>query len=114
MIQAVTVFALLAAPAIGIAVLVYLLVRSLLDFRRAKSGRVYIALKALASLAVWLFASWGMLFMLFVTAYTASGNGSYVEEERLDAVSLLLLDLLYALIGFGLALWVRHIPDNGP
>jgi hypothetical protein len=114
MIQAVTVFALLAAPAIGIAVLVYLLVRSLLDFRRAKSGRVYIALKALASLAAWFFASWGMLFMFFVTAYTAGAHGSHVEENRVDAVTLLFLDLLYALIGCGLGLWVRHKSDNEP
>ena len=113
MLQAVTVFAILAAPLIGIAVLVYVLVRSLLDFMRAKSGYVYIAIKALASLAVWSLASWGWFFMFYVTAYTASGNGSSADEERLDAVTLLFLDLFYALIGCGLALWVRHKSGKG-
>jgi hypothetical protein len=114
MIQAATVFALLAAPAIGLVVLVYLLVRALLDFKRANSRRVSIALKALASLAVWFFASWGMFFMFFVTAYTAGGHGSQVEEARVDAMMLLFLDLLYAVVGCGLALWVRHKSEYGP
>ena len=112
MIQAVTAFALLAAPVIGIAVLVYLLIRSLLDFRRANRGRVYIALKALASLAAWFFASCGWLYMFFAMAFW---TGPFVELEggTGEAVSLLFLDLLYALIGCGLALWVRHKSDNG-
>ena len=114
MIQAVTVFAVLAALVIGIAVLVYLLVRSLLDFSGAKSGRVYIALKALASLAAWFLVSWGWFFMFYVTAYTAAGDGSAADENRLDAVMLLVLDLFYALIGCGLVLWVRHKSGERP
>jgi hypothetical protein len=112
-IQAVTVFAVIAALVIGIAVLVYLLVRSLLDFSGARSGRVYIAFKALASLAAWFLASWGWFFMFYVTAYTAAGDGSSADENRLDAVTLLFLDLFYALIGCGLALWVRHKSGKG-
>ena len=113
MIQAVTVFAVIAALVIGIAVLVYLLVHSVLDFSGAKSGRVYIAFKALASLAAWFLASWGWFFMFYVTAYTAAGDGSSADENSLDAVSLLFLDLFYALIGCGLALWVRHKSSKG-
>ena len=55
-----------------------------------------------------------MLYMMFVTAYTAGADGSHVEEARVDAVSLLFLDLLYAVIGCSLALWVRHKSDKGP
>ena len=107
LIQAVTSFemALFAAPAIAIAVLVYIAVRSFLDYRSAKKGRSYIAVKALASLAVWFIASCGWLYMFFVMAYR---SGPFVMEgETGEAVSLLFLDLLYAVIGCGLALWVR-------
>jgi hypothetical protein len=114
MIRALTVFSVLVAPVIGIAVLMYILVRSSIDFSGAKSGRVYIAFKALASLAAWLLASWGWFLIFYVTAYNAAGNGSAADEERLDTISLLFLDLLYALIGYGLALWVRHKSGKGP
>ena len=112
--QGVTAFAILAAPVIGVAVLVYVLVRSLLDFMRAQSGYVYIALRALASLAAWFLASWGWFFMFYVTAYTAAGNGSSADENWLDAVTLLFLDLFYALIGGGLAVWVARTSGKGP
>jgi hypothetical protein len=107
MIQVVTTLALFAAPAIGIAVLVYIPVRSFLDYRSAKSGRAYIALKALASLAAWFIASCGWLYMFFVMAYW---SGPFVDTEggTGEAASLLFLDLLYAVIGCGLALWVRN------
>ena len=114
MMQAVTALAILAAPVISIAVLVYLLVRALIDFRTAESGHVYIAIKALASLAAWVLASGGWFFMFYFTAYTAAGNGSSADEEMLDAVTLLVLDLFYVLIGCGLALWVRHKSGKGP
>jgi hypothetical protein len=78
MIQAVTVFAILAAPAIGIAVLLYVTIRSLLDFSRAKSERVYIALKALASLAAWVLASCSWLYIFFLMAYR---TGPFVDIE---------------------------------
>jgi hypothetical protein len=107
MIHAVTALALFAAPVIGTAVLVYILVRSLVHFRHADSGRTYVVLKALASLAVWFLASWGWLFMFFAIAFRA-GPLSNMEEETGDAVSILILDLLYALIGLVLALWVHH------
>ena len=112
MIQAVTALALFAAAAIGIAVLVYLPVRSFLDYRSARSGRAYIALKALASLAVWFIASCGWLYLFFVMAYW---TGPIVEMEggMGEAASLLFLDLLYAVIGCGLALWVRHKSYSG-
>lgn len=93
--------------------LVYGIVRSFLNFRRAQTRRVYITVRALVSLAVWFLASWSWFFMFWVTAYTAAGNGSAADEERLDALTLLLLDLVYVLIGGGLALWVRHKSDKG-
>jgi hypothetical protein len=42
----------------------------------AKSGRVYIAFKALMALTAWFFVSWGWFFTFYVTAYTAAGDGS--------------------------------------
>jgi hypothetical protein len=113
MIQAVTALELFAAAAIGIAVLMYIPVRSFLDYRSAKSGRAYIALKALASLAAWFIASCGWLYMFFVMVYW-TGPFVDMEGETGEAVSLLFLDLLYAVIGCGLALWVRHKSYNGP
>ena len=111
MVHAVTIFAVVAAPAIGVAVLVYVLVRSLFNYRRSQSGRVYIAIKGVASFAAWLLASCGWLYMFFVMAYW-SGPFVDVEGETGEAVSLLILDLLYAVIGSGLALWVRHQPEQ--
>lgn len=107
MIQAVIALTLFAAAAIGMTVLVYIPVRSLLDYSSAKSGRVYIAFKGLASLAAWFLASCGWLYMFFVMAYW-TGPLVNIEGETGEAASLLFLDLLYALIGCGLALWVRH------
>jgi len=105
MIQALTAFALVAAAAIGIAVLVYIPVRAFLYWSGAKSGRAYIAIKALASLAAWFIVSCGWIYMFFVMAYW---TGPFVEGETGEAASLLILDLIYAVIGSGLALWVRQ------
>jgi hypothetical protein len=112
MIQGVTALTLFAAAAIGMAVLVYIPVRSFLSYRSAKSGRAYIALKALASLAAWFIASCGWLYMFFVMAYW-TGPFVNIEGETGEAASLLFLDLLYAVIGCGLALWVRHKSYSG-
>jgi hypothetical protein len=109
----VTALTLFAAAAIGIVGLVYITVRSFLHYRNAKSGRAYIVFKALASLAVWFIAACGWLYMFFVMAYS-TGPFVDLEGEMGEAASLLFLDLLYAAIGCGLALWVRHKSHNGP
>jgi hypothetical protein len=113
MLQAVTTFALIAAPIICTSVLVYILVRSLFDFMSATSGRANIALKGATSTVAWLSISFGLFVMFYFVAYTAAGNGSSADEGRLDAVTLLFLDLIYALIGSGLALWVRNKSGKG-
>src|SRR6185295_9112253 len=106
MIQALMALAIIAAAAIALAVLVYIPVRSFLDCSSATRGRVYIVVKALVSLAVWFIASCGWVYMFFVMAYW---TGPFVDlEEMGEPASLLLLDLVYAVIGCGLALWVRH------
>lgn len=116
MLQTISTLALFAAPLTGLAVLVYILARSILDFRYAKhkKGRGYIVLKAFASLAAWFLASWGMFFMLFITFYTSAHVEDRGAAERSVAASLIVLSLIYALIGCGLTFWVRHRADNEP
>ena len=46
--------------------------------------------------------------MFIVGAYTAAGKGSSADEARWDTMTLMLVDVVYALIGGGLAFWVRH------
>jgi hypothetical protein len=113
MLRAIGTFALFIAPIIGLAVPLYVLVRSIRNFKLAKTRRVYIGLKALAALIAWFLASWGMFFMLFITFYTAR-NPDRAANERGVALALIFLDVLYALIGCGLALWVQHTTDNEP
>jgi hypothetical protein len=108
----VTAIAILLAPVIGISVPVYILVRFLLDVGRAEPGRAYITFKAVASLAAWLIASCGWLYMFFVMAYW-SGPFVGMESEYGEAASILILDLFYVVIGCALALWVRHLSDKG-
>ena len=116
MLRAITTLALLAAPLVGVAVSVYILVRSVIDFRHAKNkkGRGYIVLKSLTSLAAWFLASWGMFFMLFITFYTSAHVEDREVAERSVAASLIVFSLVYALIGCGLAFWVQHQADNEP
>ena len=113
MLRAIGTLALFVAPIIGLAVPLYVLVRSIRNFRLAKKGRVYIGLKALAALTAWFLASWGMFFMLFISFYTAR-NLNHAANERGVALALVVLDVVYALIGCSLALWVQHKPDNEP
>jgi hypothetical protein len=113
MLRAISTFALFTAPIIGLAVPLYVLVRSIRDFRPAKKGRVYIVLKALAALFAWFLASWGMFFMLFITFYTAR-NPDHEANEKHVALLLIFLSIVYALIGCGIAFWVEHKSDNEP
>ncbi len=113
MLRVISTIALFIAPAIGLAVPFYVLVRSIRNFKFAKTRRVYIGLKALAALIAWFLASWGMFFMLFITFYTAR-NPDRAANERGVTLALIVLDIVYALIGCGLALWVQYTTDNEP
>ena len=113
MLRAISNFALFAIPAIGVAVPVYVLIRSSLNLRRAKKSRGHIILKALGSLAAWVFVSFLMFNALFFTFYTARD----VDREantRVVALRLIIFCVVYALLGFGLAIWSRHHADNEP
>ncbi|MGI8565923.1 MAG: hypothetical protein ACR2LZ_05500 [Pyrinomonadaceae bacterium] len=113
MLRAVSTFALFAIPVIGVAVPVYVLVRSSINFRRTKKGGGYIIIKAFGSLAAWAFASFLMLNALFFTFYMARD----VDREanaRAVALRLIIFCVVYALVGFGLALWSQHSADNEP
>ena len=114
MLRIITSALLLAAPAIGVAAPLYVIVRSILNYRQAEGGRGNIALKALASLAAWFLASWGMFFMLFVTVFSSAHVPDRGAAERGLPVSLLILDLIYAAGGCGLVSWVRHKADHQP
>ncbi|HEX6623818.1 MAG TPA: hypothetical protein VF064_08905 [Pyrinomonadaceae bacterium] len=99
---------LLIVPVICVAVAVSILVFAFIGFARATEGRGYVVFKALASLVAWFFASWGMFFMVFVVIYSGVLAEDRADGGSLTEVSLLGLDLLYALVGCGLILWVRH------
>ena len=111
MLRAISTFALFAIPVMGVAVPVYALVRSFLNFRRAEKGHGYIALTALGSLAAWVVASFIMFNLLFFTFYTARD----VDREasaRAVALRLVIFCVVYALVGCGLAFWSQHRADN--
>lgn len=113
MLQGISTFALFAIPIIGVAVPIYVLVRSALNFRRAKKGRGYIILKAFGSLAAWVIASYIMFNVLFFTFYTARD----VDREanaRAVALSLVIFCIVYALVGCGLAFWSQQRVGNEP
>ena len=107
-----SVIPLFIAPFICAAVAVSILVFAFINFARTKKGRGFVVFKALASLVAWFLASWGMFFMVFVVIYTGALAEDRADGGNLTEVSLLGLDLLYALVGCGLALWVRHRGDE--
>ena len=107
-----SVIPLFIAPVICAAVAVVILVFAFINFARATKGRGFVVFKALASLAAWFLASWGMFFMVFVVIYTGAHAEDRADGGNLTEVSLLGLNLLYALVGCGLALWVRHRRDD--
>ena len=100
------------APVICVAVAVVILVFAVINFARTKEGRGYVVFKALASLVAWFFASWGVFFMVFLVIYSGAHAEDRADGGSLTGVSLIVLDLLYALAGCGLALWVRHRRDD--
>ena len=114
MIQVVDLSALplLVAPVVCAAVAVVILVFAFVNFARTRRGRGYVVFKALASLAAWFLASWGMFFMVFFVIYSGAHAGDRADGGNMTAVSLLVLDLLYASVGCLLALWVRHRRDE--
>ena len=107
-----SVIPLFIAPVICAAVAVVILVFAFINFARATKGRGFVVFKALASLVAWFFASWGVFFMVFLVIYSGAHAEDRADGGSLTAVSLLVLDLLYALVGCGLALWVRHRRDD--
>jgi hypothetical protein len=111
MTQTLSAIALIAAPVMCAALVIYILVRTILDFAHTGSGRFRVVLKALASLAAWFLASCGWLYLFFAMAYW-TGSFVDVDGELGEALSLLLLDLAYAAIGLGLAFWIRRRPDR--
>ena len=113
MLRAISTFALFAIPIIGVAVPVYVVVRSFLNFRRAEKGRGYIILKAFGSVAAWAFASFLMFNALFLMFYTAR-NVDREANARAVALGLVFFCVIYSLVGFGLAFWSQHRADNEP
>ena len=102
------VIPLFIAPVICAAVAVVIIVFAFINFARTTKRRGHVVFKALASLVAWFLASWGMFFMVFVVIYSGAHAEDRADGGNLTEVSLLVLDLLYALVGCGLILWVRH------
>jgi hypothetical protein len=118
MLRTVGVFSLVAMPAIGVAVIAYVLARSILDFRGAKGGRgSLVLLKAVGSLALWVVGSVTMFhkcYVLLVTSAAAAGVG---REAHAEAVALRLIAycVIYAFGGGLLAFsWWRGEDDDEP
>ena len=105
--------ALLTSIVISLAVLLYLVGQSVVHFRRANSRRVSVALKGLVSLALWVVVSVGMFQVLFLSFYTAR-NVDRAANEAGIAIRLVIFCSIYALIGLGLALWLRHERQDQP
>ena len=90
------------------------LVKSVFDFWRAKSDRGNIALKGFAALAVWFLISWGMMFMLFVTVFSAAhseyrlSHGGAPDPSGSDDPTgmIILLVVIYTLACGGLSYWM--------
>jgi formate hydrogenlyase subunit 3/multisubunit Na+/H+ antiporter MnhD subunit len=113
MIRAIGTFALFAIPGIGLAVPVYILVRSYLNFRRAKKGRGHIILRAIGSVAIWLVASFIMFNMLFIVFYTARDVDREANAAAV-ALRLIIFSVVYALAGCGLIFLSQRRADIDP
>ena len=118
MLRTVGVFSLFAMPAIGVAVLVYGLARSRLDFRGAQKGRGSIVLlKAAGSLALWVVVSVTVFYksyVLFVTSDAAGGAGQETHAEA-AALRLIAYCVIYAFGGGLMAFtWWRGEDDDEP
>jgi uncharacterized membrane protein len=117
MLKVISDFAVIAAAIVGVAVPVYILVRSILDYRRHEKRHRDIVVKALVSLLSWFLISLGMLFLLFANNLLVGFlmEPAAAEKARRSAMmSNIMFSVIYALIGCGLALWVRHKSDNEP
>lgn len=89
---------------------IFIVVQSILNFRRASQARGSVIFKALSALIIWVVLSCGMMFMSFVTIYSAAHAIEPDTAGRGVALSFLVLGLIYVLAGGALAYWVRHQP----
>lgn len=118
MLRAICIFSLFAMPAIGVAVLVYGLVRATLDFRGAKRDRGHaVLLKVVGSLVLWVVVSVTVFYKSYVLFVTSDAAGSVGREAHAKDVTLRLIAycVTYA-VGGGLMVfsWWRGEDDDKP
>jgi len=109
MIESLMLVELVLAPVIGLAVCIYLVLRPCLDYGNGVRGLGYLVVKPIVSIGVWTVASCGWLYAFFALAYRPAVF-AVSEGSAGEALTLLIMDLVYAAIGCGLCWWVRSRP----
>lgn len=112
MFKVVGQFMLIIALICSVAIPLFIIVQSHLNFSRAKDAHFFIVLKAIGSLFIWLLVSFGMFNMLFVIFYSAAHAVNPEGADIAVAKSLTFLSVVYILIGVGLVFFVRRVPKR--
>lgn len=89
---------LIAALICGVVIPLSIIVQSWINFSRAKEGHLFIVLKAIGSLFIWLFLSFGLFNILFVVFYSAAHAVNPEDADIGLAKSLTFLSVVYILI----------------
>src|SRR5688572_18286640 len=110
MAQFLTIIAVVVTLMVAAVVPLYLLGRSLLNFKRSVTHRLAIGLKAIGSLVLWGLASFLLLAFAFAV-FLGARDPNPAANALAVALRLVILSCAYALVGFALASWVRNEPD---
>ena len=105
-------FMIIAALICSVAIPLFIIFQSCINFSRVKEDHFFIVLKAIGFLCIWLFLSFGMLYILFFVFYSAAHAVNPESANVALAKSLTFLSVVYILIGVGLVFFVRRVPKD--
>jgi hypothetical protein len=99
----------LSFAAVALALPLYVIIRSVINFAHAVDGRGAIVVKAVVSLGVWLIISMSFVFIPFMLVFEPGTKDMAAADRKITIVTVV-LTILYIVIGLALAYWVRLQP----
>ena len=112
MFRIVTQFMLIIALISSVAIPLFIIVQSYINFSRVKENHFFILLKAIGFLFIWLLLTFGMFNILFVIFYSAAHIANPEGADIAVAKWLTFLSIIYILLGVGLVFFIRRVPKG--
>jgi hypothetical protein len=96
--------------AVAVVVPLFVIVQSIINFRRASDARGTIVVKALVVLGIWAGLSFICVVLTLMYTFEAGRGVDRATADRRMTILTLVLTLIYIAVGLAIAYWVRLQP----